>query len=1275
MSDEKLSPSSEYKRRSFLGGVSSLLAAAAFSRSVEPATAAQVTSGDDSDTQTVTSPDGRIAVTVDVTDGVPTYSVAVDDTTYLDSSALGFDFQKQQPFGAGSDGDGAAIRVTGTERETATEAWDPLWGQYDRVRAEYRSLRVGLAEDAEPGRAATLELRVFDDGLGFRFVFSEDFGDSDDRFVVASENTAFDFAEDYTCWWIENRFAQPENEPGRFEAEYSETALSEVPSGTESQTPGGASTREGVHTPFTVDAEDVYMSVHEAALTDYATLSLSPDSDGGTDFSAELAPLPDGTKVSARAPHVTPWRTVQVGDSPGDLLESSLLPLLNDDIDESVLPTVDGEPDTEWITPKKYVGIWWTMIAGSANWEYKSDSAVSASGDNPAAYIHGARTERMKRYLQFASDNAVDSVLVEGWDEGWESFPGPGGAAFEFGVDGSTPDFDVAEVTDFGQSRSPAAEMTMHNETAGNIVNYESQIESGIFAGYEAEDIRSIKTGYVSNPGLGFEGDGTTASHNHHSQLAVNHHELVAKEGAANRQLLERHESDKPTGKRRTYPNLAATEVVKAQEYDGFGALGSDVGEGHHVTLPFTRMLAGPTSYQPGIFDVTFNDSTGGRIQTTRAKQLAMYPTYHAGLQMLADRIEAYVSPEFRVGQCLQAQSGELDGMSTADDWRNAFGAHYVPVDPNREASGASVSFTVTDVPTAGEYDLHLRYASAPGENAQRVIDNGGPQATLRVNGDATTIEPGFTDYWDQWDVFTTTVSLSAGDNTVAVELQYDDSGEGFEGDVGGFNLNTVAVTETGEPSPVPADYEGYTPANENFDPVSEFAFLEAVPAGGWDDTTVVDAEIGDYTVTARRAGEEWFLGAMTDEAGRAIDVSLDFLSPSNGRGPQGPKYVAEIYTDGVGAGTDPTAVRVTEAVVDPSTTLLASMVGSGGTAVRFRRARGGEINDLPEYERPTQSFDVSVDAAPFVQEPFVTATGDNDSAFVGGTPVELLVDDEVVTRTNVRLPPNATDVTVPFEYTLDSPGEYDVTVRRGDGTVLSSETVAVQPPATVATIDDPAGDDDGPGAYTYPTADDFEAGAFDLRSVTVSQTPTLQRYSFEVANLTESFGGRFSPQMFVCWLRDPEKSGGSTTSLDDLGANVAFEDEWHYRLRVDGFNVGLVDASGGPVLDDDGNAVVPQVSTDRDAGTVTLGVDREAFDGRDAAEFELVGMVQSEDFGSLRSVEETAGGYTFGGAKAGAVDNAPLVMDLVTPDGTSQRDALEYSASERATLPFVSLA
>ena len=1034
------------------------MAAAAYSGAVSADDAARVDNDADDPVQRIESPDGSIAVTVDVGDGVPTYEVARDGTTYVGPSTLGFDFQNQPAFGASADGSDGGVAVTGTIRQVATEEWEPVWGAYEEVSAEYHALSIGLvdADDdgsaADDGRAATLQIRVFDDGIGFRTVLGEGFASNSERAVVNSENTGVDFADDYTAWWIENAVTNP-----RFEQEYAETPLSEIPDGSDDRRPTDTPMRNGAHTPLTVDAGDAYLSVHEANLDDYAAATLAPRSDGGgTAFATELTPLPDGSRASLDLPAATPWRTIQVVDRPGELIESQLVPLLADSLDESALPTAGGEPDTDWIEPRKYVGIWWTMIAGQANWEYKTDDEVAGSGDDPAAYVHGARTERMKRYMRFASENGIDSVLVEGWNEGWSTYPGDG-TGFGFGVDDSYPDFDVPEVTGFGAGLPDPVEMTIHNETAGNIPQYEAAIlDEDVFAGYEAEGINSIKNGYVSDPGLGIDGDGAEPTHNQHNQLAVNHHRLVIREAAANRQLLEIHEGIKPTGEIRTYPNVANREVVKAQEYDGFGQLGSNVGRDHHVTLPFTRNLAGPVSFQPGIFDVTFGDDRGDQIQTTRAKQLAMYPTYLSGLQMAADRIEGYVDETFGVGEALQAAAGDLDGLVTDDSWRDAFGTNFVAVDPNRAPSGSSVSFTVRDVPAAGTYDLHLRYASDAEDNAARVIDAGTPRATLRVNDARETIEPSFTDYWDDWQVFTTPVELEAGDNEIAIELDYESGDDGFSGDVGGFNLNTVAVTQSGEPSPVPAEYEGYVPESENFDAEPEFGFIESVPAAGWDETRVVGSAIGDYLAIARRHGDEWYVGAMTDGDGRAVDVPLDFLAPGNsgdapgrgkgrgngggrgngndrgrgngngrgrgngngrgkGKGRNGPKYVAEIYSDAVGAGVDadPTGVRIDEAIVTPSTTLLASLAPSGGTAVRLRPARGRKIDRLPEYERPEQTISVSIADEADLGEAFITGTGSNDAPFVGGTVVEIVVDGEVAARDNVRLPPNATDEAV----------------------------------------------------------------------------------------------------------------------------------------------------------------------------------------------------------------------------------------------------------------------
>lgn len=1255
-------------RRGFLGGVGALVAAAAYSRDVPAAVAARVTNDEDDAVQRVESPDGSISVIVDASDGVPGYEVACNGTTRIGPSTLGFDFRNQPAFGASSEGeDGPELAVTGSERESATEEWAPVWGDFERVSADYESLVVGLEESEEPGRSANLEIRVFDDGLGFRVVLDEGFASNSDRAVVTSENTGFDFDDNHTAWWIRNEVTNP-----RFEQEYTESPLSEIPGGTRETRPTGTELRNGAHTPLTVDAEDVYLSVHESNLADYASATLAPRSeDGETEFTTELTPLPDGTKASLELPHATPWRTIQVGSTPGDLIESQLISLLADPLEESALPTVEGQPDTDWIVPRKYVGIWWTMIAGSANWEYRPDEAFE-SLEEAAGWIHGARTERMKRYMTFASENGIDSVLVEGWNEGWDTYPGDG-SGLEFGVDDSYPDFDVREVTEFGADLD-GVEMTMHNETAGNLPNYESQIlEDDVFEQYEDVGIRSIKNGYVSDPGLGIDGDGSEPTHNQHNQLAVNHHRLVIREAAANRQLLEIHEGIKPTGETRTYPNVANREVVTAQEFDGFDQLSSNVGREHHVTLPFTRMLAGPTSYQPGIFDITFNDDRGDQVQTTRAKQLAMYPNYLSGLQMAADRMEAYVSSEFEVGELLQAASGELDGMITDDAWRNAFGTNFVAVDPNRVPSGSSVSFVVKDVESAGAYDLHLRYASAPEDNAGRVIEAGGPRATLRVNDDTEIIEPEFTGYWDEWEVFTTRVEFEAGDNEVAIELDYD-AGGSFEGNVGGFNLNTIAVTKAGEDSPVPAEYEGYTPENENVDAKPEFSFIEDVPVD-WDETRVVDSAIGEYIVTARRAGEEWYVGAMTDGGGRAIDVPLEFLAPggSGGAGQgnrQGPNYVAEIYSDGVGAGvdSDPTDVRIDEAIVNPSTTLLASMAPSGGTAVRLRRARGGEISDLPDYERPEQELSYSIASEADLGEPVVSATGSNDSAFVGGTTVEIVVDGELETVDNVRLPPGADTETVELGYRITSIGTYDVVVRDPeDGSEFASGTVVVEPGELVAELDDPSGDDHGPGEYVYPTDGAFEDGAFDLLSLGVYETDTEYRFAFEVENLYDAFGGEFSPHYFLLYLRDPSREDGRTSELGDLELTAEFDEEWHYRIDASGFGRGLVDAEGSELA-------TPNTFVDFEGDTVVVSVAKDALGDLDASEAEVAPIVGSEDNGILRSVGVEAEPFVFGGAREDAVGNAPRIVDLVTPEGVEQDAALAYDAESLATVPFTPL-
>ncbi|TQR22003.1 hypothetical protein C9J85_01040 [Haloferax sp. wsp5] len=234
-------------------------------------------------------------------------------------------------------GSGPDITVTGSESGTKTETWEPEWGDFETVSEDYNFLRLGLEETASPGRSANIEVRVFNDGLGFRVAFDSDFGD----FTISSETTEFNFSGDYTAWWIENEYVNP-----RFEQEYTESSLSAIPAGDkvietdDGTSPDNDVKRAGAHTPVTMrpaTARSQRARVEPRGLRDDGACRTVRQREH--EMAVDLAPLPDGNKVSASAPHVTPWRTVQLGTSPSDLVESQLVPLLADPLDGSVFPT------------------------------------------------------------------------------------------------------------------------------------------------------------------------------------------------------------------------------------------------------------------------------------------------------------------------------------------------------------------------------------------------------------------------------------------------------------------------------------------------------------------------------------------------------------------------------------------------------------------------------------------------------------------------------------------------------------------------------------------------------------------------------------------------------------------------------------------------------------------------------------------------------------------------------------------------------------------------
>jgi alpha-glucosidase len=531
------------------------------------------------------SPDGRNQVTVEVREGRLTYSLARDGRALILPSLLGFEFRGAPPLRD-------ELRITDSTRQSHDEWWTQPWGEVARVRDHHHEVAVAVEETASPHRRFTLRVRAFDDGVGFRYEFPLQPGLGD--FEISDELTQFALADNARAWWIPSNWARKD----RSEMLYSS---------------GPVSVLDSVQTPLTMQTQDgrTFMVIHEANLVDYARMFLRGARSESRTLTAALAPMADGTKVRGRTPFVTPWRTIQLADKATDLAPSVLGLNLNP---PSMLAS------TDWIHPMKYVGIWWGMHIGTMTW---------SSGPK-----HGATTQNAKRYIDFAAANKLGGVLVEGWNTGWDGDWIANREAFSFTQ--AYPDYDLAAVAAYAKQKG--VRLIVHNETSGGIQNYERQLDSA-FSLYRSLGLDAIKSGYVT--------DLTSEGHSHYSQFMVQHYRKVIEAAARYGIMLDVHEPMHDTGERRTYPNMMSREGSRGQEYNAWSGDGGNPPE-HETILFFTRLLAGPMDFTPGIFDILERSSGHARradeprVRTTLAKQLALYVVLYSPLQMAADLPESY---------------------------------------------------------------------------------------------------------------------------------------------------------------------------------------------------------------------------------------------------------------------------------------------------------------------------------------------------------------------------------------------------------------------------------------------------------------------------------------------------------------------------------------------------------------------------------------------------------------------------------------------------------
>ena len=563
--------------------------------------------------ESITSPDGQLRLNFSVNpQGEPVYELSYKGKAVIKPSKLGLELKNDPGLMNG-------FTLAGTETSTFDETWEPVWGEVKQIRNHYNEMAVTLNQKAQD-RNIIIRFRLFDDGLGFRYEFplQKNFN----YFVIKEERTQFAMVGDHKAFWI----------PGDYdtqEYDYMESKLSEIRGLMEEAVTGNASQTQfsptGVQTSLQMKTADgLYINLHEAALVDYSCMHLNLD-DKNLVFESWLTPDAVGDKGYMQAPCKSPWRTVIVSDDARDILASKLTLNLNEPC---------AYEDVSWIKPVKYVGVWWEMIAGKSTWAYTDELPSVKLGETDYSKTkpngrHGANNENVKRYIDFAAANGFDQVLVEGWNEGWEDWFGHS-KDYVFDFVTPYPDFDVKMLNAYAKSKG--VKLMMHHETSSSVRNYERHMDKAyqfmVDNGYNA-----VKSGYVGNI--------IPRGEHHYGQWMNNHYLYAVKKAADYKICVNGHEAVRPTGLCRTYPNLIGNESARGTEYEAFG--GSK--PFHTTLLPFNRLIGGPMDYTPGIFDTKLDfmgDLPHGQVQTTLAKQLALYVTLYSPLQMAADLVENY---------------------------------------------------------------------------------------------------------------------------------------------------------------------------------------------------------------------------------------------------------------------------------------------------------------------------------------------------------------------------------------------------------------------------------------------------------------------------------------------------------------------------------------------------------------------------------------------------------------------------------------------------------
>ncbi len=561
--------------------------------------------------QEIQSPSKKISVSFSLTSaGKPTYQVSYLNQKMVEESELGIALKDNTALDHGF----SLIDQVTTQ---VNESWQPVLGEQATIQNVYNQTTYYLLQK-ETNRKLNIIFRVYDEGIAFRYDIPKQ--SNLNYFVVSDEKTHFNLLENHKAFWI----------PGDYDSQeyaYNETNLSEIDNSKLDMNNGIGV--KSIASPFRVQSplmlkspSGIYINIFEAAVVNYPVMHLDVDPKK-FDLKSDLVPNAIGDKAYLQAPCASPWRTIMISNDARDIVGSKMILNLNEP---------SKITDTSWIKPMKYVGIWWEMHIGKATWDYagSQNAQNAADGQLKPSGKHGATTANTKRYIDFAAKHGFDGVLVEGWNAGWEDWFGNWKEnVFDFIT--PYPDFNLKEVNDYAKAKG--IKMIMHHETSGSVANYERHLDRA-FELMQQYGYPAVKSGYV--------GKIIPRGEYHDGQTMVNHYNFVAQRAADYKLMINSHESSRPTGYSRTYPNYIAAEAARGNEFNAWSVGNPPM---HETILPFTRLLGGPMDYTPGIFEIKMNvydPAKKEQVHTTLAKQLALYVTLYSPLQMAADLPENY---------------------------------------------------------------------------------------------------------------------------------------------------------------------------------------------------------------------------------------------------------------------------------------------------------------------------------------------------------------------------------------------------------------------------------------------------------------------------------------------------------------------------------------------------------------------------------------------------------------------------------------------------------